>query len=203
MSVFDEINETIDIEQAFQYYGIDVKSHKALCPFHADKHPSMSFKYNRYKCWVCDAHGGAIDLVMNLFDLSAKDAAARLNTDFKLGFDVHGKQSAVIVRKRQSEKHLQDNFNKWVTDTTVTLSEYFRRLNAQIKECKINAPIYGLTDLYADTVKKATYVEYLLDVLGGDNLDDKLEIFKQYRKRVIEIAKENEQCRKDNGEFVG
>ena len=202
MSVFTEINEAVNIEEVAIYYDILVKNHKALCPFHNDSHPSMSFKYNRYKCWTCDAHGSAIDLVMNLFDLSVKDAASRLNDDFKLGFNMRGKQSAVLVRKRQSEKHLQDNFNQWVIDTTATLSEYFRRLNAQIKKCKLDEPIKGLTDLYADTVKKADYVEYLLDVLGSDDIDNKLEIFKQYRKRVMEIAKENEQCRKDNGELV-
>ena len=40
--------------------------HKALCPFHNDSNPSLTFHRgkNRYRCFVCDAHGGVIDLVM-------------------------------------------------------------------------------------------------------------------------------------------
>lgn len=68
LSRFD-INKLNDlsIESVANALGLTVSHHKSLCPFHADKHPSLTFsvRKNRYKCYVCDAHGGVIDLVMN------------------------------------------------------------------------------------------------------------------------------------------
>lgn len=55
------------IEQVAEALGLSVRHHHALCPFHDDSHPSLSFnvRRNRYRCFVCDAHGGVIDLVMH------------------------------------------------------------------------------------------------------------------------------------------
>ena len=58
----------LPIEGVAQRLGLEVIRHKALCPFHADKHPSLSFSTSRnsYRCWVCGAGGGTIDLVMQV-----------------------------------------------------------------------------------------------------------------------------------------
>ena len=58
----------LPIEGVAGRLGLKVEKHKALCPFHDDRHPSLSFhtKSNTYKCFVCDAHGGPIDLTMRI-----------------------------------------------------------------------------------------------------------------------------------------
>ena len=58
----------LPIEGVAGRLGLKVAKHKALCPFHDDSHPSLSFHVGRntYKCFVCDAHGGPIDLAMNM-----------------------------------------------------------------------------------------------------------------------------------------
>ena len=58
----------LPIEGVAGRLGLKVEKHKALCPFHDDRHPSLSFhtKRNTYKCFVCDAHGGPIDLTMRI-----------------------------------------------------------------------------------------------------------------------------------------
>ena len=58
--------QDLPIEQVAEALGLQVSHHKALCPFHNDSHPSLTFHRgrNRYRCFVCDAHGGTIDLVM-------------------------------------------------------------------------------------------------------------------------------------------
>ena len=50
--------------------------HKALCPFHDDHHASLSFKVskNNYRCFVCGASGGTIDLVMRYLNKDFLDA---------------------------------------------------------------------------------------------------------------------------------
>jgi len=57
----------LPIEGVAQRLGLTVNRHVSLCPFHDDRHPSLHYNVskNTYKCYVCDAHGGVIDLVMN------------------------------------------------------------------------------------------------------------------------------------------
>ena len=67
---------SLPIEGVAQRLGLTVKGHKALCPFHADSHPSLSFcvRRNTFRCFVCDAHGGTIDLVMRYLNVGFKEA---------------------------------------------------------------------------------------------------------------------------------
>ena len=59
--------QDLPIESVADALGLEVRRHKALCPFHDDSHPSLTFSTsrNRYRCYVCGARGGTIDLVMN------------------------------------------------------------------------------------------------------------------------------------------
>ncbi len=57
----------LPIEGVAEQLGMVVKRHKALCPFHADHHASLSFntRRNSCRCYVCMKDSvGTIDLVM-------------------------------------------------------------------------------------------------------------------------------------------
>ena len=56
----------LPIEGVAQRLGLHVAWHKSLCPFHDDHHASLSFSMSRntFRCFVCEAKGGVIDLVM-------------------------------------------------------------------------------------------------------------------------------------------
>ncbi|MCR5240409.1 MAG: hypothetical protein K6E15_09670 [Prevotella sp.] len=56
----------LPIEGVAERLGLRVVRHKSLCPFHDDHHASLSFKVSRntFRCFVCGASGGTIDLVM-------------------------------------------------------------------------------------------------------------------------------------------
>ena len=58
----------LPIESVARRLGLNVTRHKTLCPFHADRHPSLTFsqRTNTYRCFVCDAHGDTITLAMHL-----------------------------------------------------------------------------------------------------------------------------------------
>ena len=66
----------LPIEGVAERLGLRVVHHKALCPFHADNHPSLSFKVskNTDRCFVCGASGGPIDLVMKHLNLDFRAA---------------------------------------------------------------------------------------------------------------------------------
>ena len=78
--------QALPIEQVAEALGLSVTRHKALCPFHADKHPSLTFHRgkNRYKCFVCDSHGGVIDLVMKYLNKTFVDACNWLNDKYNV-----------------------------------------------------------------------------------------------------------------------
>ena len=66
----------LPIEGVAERLGLQVSKHKCLCPFHDDHHASLSFsvRRNRYRCFVCEASGGTIDLTMHLLKKDFKDA---------------------------------------------------------------------------------------------------------------------------------
>ena len=66
----------LPIEGVAKRLGLQVVRHKCLCPFHDDHHASLSFsvRRNSYRCFVCGAHGGPIDLVMKYLNKGFLDA---------------------------------------------------------------------------------------------------------------------------------
>ena len=66
----------LPIEGVAERLGLRVRMHKALCPFHEDRHPSLSFRVskNTFRCFVCGASGGPIDLVMRFLNKPFLDA---------------------------------------------------------------------------------------------------------------------------------
>ena len=66
----------LPIEAVAERLGLQVKMHKALCPFHDDHHASLSFsvRRNTFRCFVCGASGGTIDLVMKCLNVGFKEA---------------------------------------------------------------------------------------------------------------------------------
>lgn len=74
-SVIDQLEAT-PIEGVAERLGLQVIAHKCLCPFHDDTRPSLTFHIgrNRFRCFVCDAHGGVIDLVRGVKGLGFREA---------------------------------------------------------------------------------------------------------------------------------
>ena len=62
------------IEDVAKRLEIVVERHKALCPFHDDRHPSLRFKGNRFKCFACGESGDVIDLVMRYLNIGFREA---------------------------------------------------------------------------------------------------------------------------------
>ena len=66
----------LPIEGVAERLGLQVRRHMALCPFHDDHHPSLSFsvRKNTFRCFVCGASGGTIDLVMKCLGKGFREA---------------------------------------------------------------------------------------------------------------------------------
>lgn len=64
-TVYDDILNSSNIQTILEHYGINISKNKCLCPFHNDKHPSMSIHPSRgiAKCFSCGAGGNAISFI--------------------------------------------------------------------------------------------------------------------------------------------
>jgi len=63
--IYDDILNSSNIETILEHYSLNISKNKCLCPFHNDKHPSMSIHPNRgiAKCFSCGAGGNAISFI--------------------------------------------------------------------------------------------------------------------------------------------
>lgn len=93
----------LPIEQVAEKLGLRVIRHKALCPFHSDRHPSLTFnrRRNSYRCFVCGAYGGPIDLTMRLTDLPFAEAVRYLGQLFDIEIEGQSTESLVQVTPRR------------------------------------------------------------------------------------------------------
>ena len=205
MSIFHEINEAVEIERVAEYYGTAIRRGKALCPFHADKHPSMSFKHNRFRCWSCGVNGSPIDFVSTLFGLSALEAAKRINEDFNLNFDLKKPASQQAVQKRKETLQMVEAFETWTDWATMVLTDYMHCLKDWERAYTPTPSEFlqgRLHPLYEKALKERDYMNYLLDVLITGKPEDKIEIYRKYQKKVDEIAYQNAAGGKFNGGAV-
>lgn len=90
----------LPLEGVAERLGLRVQKHKSLCPFHEDRHPSLSFSTskNTFKCFVCDAHGGVIDLAMHVLGKSFIETCEWLANEHNI----------ILTKWKPAEKIVQD-----------------------------------------------------------------------------------------------
>lgn len=64
----------LPIDGVAERLGLTIKHRRCLCQFHEDHTPSMSLKGSTFRCWSCGAHGGTIDLTMQVLGKSFIEA---------------------------------------------------------------------------------------------------------------------------------
>ena len=82
---------SLPVEAVAERLGLRVVRHKSLCPFHDDHHASLSYSTSRntFRCFVCDARGGTIDLVMRHLNMSFPDACRWLANGTNIILDTY------------------------------------------------------------------------------------------------------------------
>lgn len=94
--VVDEIRRNIDIVALMQAHGIDLQERgrewTGRCPFHDDRHPSMSVNpiKNVYHCHACGAGGDAFTFVMAHYRCEFTEAVKRLAAFVHAATVTHG-----------------------------------------------------------------------------------------------------------------
>jgi len=186
VSRFDEIKSRISAKDAALYYGVQIDKHgKARCLWHGpDEHPSLSFKGSFCNCFTCGNGGSAIDVTMQLFDLTAGDAADKLNSDFNLGIDNFNCVPAPIIRHYEQRKIVSDSFELWINKTLRTLTDYHRLLHEAKTTFAPKNPEESPHPLFLEALQNILRVEHLLAELSPAEKSEQIKFFKSNRKKV-------------------
>lgn len=179
--VFSEIRERVTAEEVARFYGmeLDRRGKKALCPFHSDRHPSLSFYKGGFKCFACGASGSSLDLTMQLLGLDIKGAALRLNEDFRLGLTLDREPTAAERETARKVHDARQLFTTWREETLNRLDAVIRMANT--------AALDDMTDTEALALKYRDSFEYWADVLQHAPLSEQMTIFRD-RKEVDRLC---------------
>ena len=137
----------LPIEAVAERLGLQPVRHKAWCPFHDDHHASMSFKVskNTFRCFVCGASGGTIDLVMRHLHLDFKAACRWLADGSWLtvngsGFDAL--QTSAISHQTSFDASRYERFfeRPWLNDEAKKFLFDERRLDPRVvRWCRLTS----------------------------------------------------------------
>ena len=181
--IFREVRERVSAQDAARHYGLTFDRRGwALCPFHADKHASMSFHKGRFRCWVCDTGGDSIDLTSLLLGLDAMGAVERLNADFALALPLHRKPTqaeAQQARRRLEVAGAHNAFEEW-------RDGFINRLNAAFREGHLllledDLDIDTLTDGQGIAIRMHDTFERWADALMFGTPEEQAQIFRERR----------------------
>lgn len=135
----------LNIETVADRLGMTVKRRKCLCPFHDDTIPSLTFypRNNTYRCFVCDAHGGVIDLVMNKLHKSFPDACRWLADESNV---ILASESSMVQKVPKVQKPFDaSRFSRFferpfINDVTARFLYDERHLDPRvIRWCRLNS----------------------------------------------------------------
>jgi hypothetical protein len=76
----DEDEDRDDVVPLADLIGEPLTNSKIICPFHDDHAPSLVVYPDHYHCFVCGAHGDAIDWLMMVEGMTRKQATEHLAT---------------------------------------------------------------------------------------------------------------------------
>lgn len=134
----------LPIEGVAERLGLQVSRHKCLCPFHADNHPSLSFKVskNTYRCFVCGASGGPIDLVMRHLNFDFKAACRWLADEHNVILEEWKPQSSDISPQTSFDASRYERFfeRPWLNEEARKFLFDERRLDPRVvRWCRLTS----------------------------------------------------------------
>lgn len=140
----------LPIEGVAERLGLKVSRHKALCPFHNDSNPSLSFRVstNTFRCFVCGAHGGVIDLAMQVLRSGFSETCQHLSNKHNIILDANMKFANSQIREKNTYPPDVDYLSRLVSHPVLNEpARHFlfdeRKLNPKVIEwCGISSINY-------------------------------------------------------------
>ena len=190
MSLFKEVKAAVTARQAAERYGLKVnRAGMACCPFHDDRNPSMKLD-ERFYCFGCGATGDAVDLAARLLDLSPKEAAVQLASDFGIILSQKGGKAKVVADKMSTTKKMKtDPIVNWVDRSIRIMTDYLWKLREWKEKYAPQSMDDNWHPLFCEALDKTSYVEYVLDELLAAGKPEYEELRRVFGKEVERIEK--------------
>lgn len=194
----------LPIETVAERLGLHVARHKSLCPFHDDHHASMSFSTSRntFRCFVCGASGGTIDLVMRHLGKSFPEACRWLADANNVILEEYKPQTPADdkpARPFDASRYGRLFEHPWLSDKARRFLFEERRLNPRVVAwCRLSS----WTDRYGTNWLQIPYFDQDGRLIGiqNRNLDYRKaekEVFHERDKSEKEVLHEKDKAEKD------
>jgi hypothetical protein len=134
----------LPIEGVAERLGLQVRRHMALCPFHDDHHPSLSFsvRKNTFRCFVCGESGGTIDLVMKFLNKDFLDACNWLADENNIILTKYKPQPSAISHQPSFDASRYERYfeHPWLNDEARKFLFDERKLDPRVvRWCRLNS----------------------------------------------------------------
>ena len=194
----------LPIETVAERLGLHVARHKSLCPFHDDHHASMSFSTSRntFRCFVCGASGGTIDLVMRHLGKSFPEACRWLADANNVILEEYKPQTPADdkpARPFDASRYGRLFEHPWLSDKARRFLFEERRLNPRVVAwCRLSS----WTDRYGTNWLQIPYFDQDGRLIGiqNRNLDYRKaekEVFHERDKSDKEVFREKDKSDKE------
>lgn len=198
MYLFEAVKDAITTRNAAETYGIKInRSGMACCPFHSDRVPSMKVD-KRFHCFGCQEDGDVINFTAKLFNLSPKEAAEKLASDFGISHERwNGRKPAIsdspikpkltpAQEYQMAEKHCYLAYCDYLHLLQFWKDRYYPKTFDEEPDSR-----------FVEACHKLVYVEYLLDILLIGSIEERAELVKErgmevrsLERRIPELATE-------------
>ncbi len=184
---------SLPVEAVAERLGLRVVRHKSLCPFHDDHHASLSFSPSRntFRCFVCDARGGTIDLVMRHLNMSFPDACRWLANGTNIILDTYRPRTPTVDRPARpfdAARYARLFEHPWLSDEARTFLFTERRLNPRVVSwCRLTS----WTDRQGTHWLQTPYFDASGQLIGLQNRN--LDYGKQKKDEGEETGADNKQ----------
>lgn len=190
MRDLESIKRDYSIVEIARRLGIEVHSdNKAICPFHNDKNPSLSFntKENYYHCFSCNAGGDNIRLVMEY-----------LKCDFRRAVEFITGESFNSIRNDKRELDSRSYHNTKRAYNTEN-DKHFCSTVKSAKENGLNSvdniieetPLKNKVNIIKDAKENSKIYKYFLSILDNSDAILYLEKRKISKEQVINHSIKN------------
>ena len=156
---YDEVKQRLSMRKVAEYYGCRVNRRGfCICPFHADKNPSMKiYDHDKgYFCFTCQSGGDVIKFVSGYYGLKNEDACKKLIEDFALPINFTD-LTYEEKRKRQLQRMKYRELQEFKKNAYAILKGYWLLLCEAVSD--FSSPHFD------EAMQELSVVTYRLDCL--------------------------------------
>lgn len=133
---------SLSCEGVAQRLGFKVQRHRALCCFHNDHTPSLTFKKNKFKCWSCGESGDSISFVQKVLDKSFIEACRWLADEHNVIVTSFTTPEDYAVQQKPFDASRYERFfeRPWLNDEARRFLFEERRLDPRVvRWCRLTS----------------------------------------------------------------